>query len=80
MESAFARLATARAALASRQDQAAALDRAAARAGKAFAVGEISRDQLRAAEAVRLDGVDAVRDAQVEVARAVLGCHRALGG
>lgn len=80
VESAFARLATARAALASRQDQAAALDRAAARAGKAYAVGEISRDQLRAAQAVALDGVDAVRDAQVEVARAVLGCHRALGG
>lgn len=80
VESAFARLASARAALASRQAQAAALARAAERAGRAFKVGEISRDQLRAAEAVRLDGVDAVRDAQVELARAVLGCHRALGG
>lgn len=80
VESAFAHLATARAALAAREAQAAALARAAERAGKAFKVGEISRDQLRAAQAVRLDGVDAVRDAQVEVARAVLGCHRTLGG
>ena len=80
VESAFARLAAARSALTARQSQAAALARAAERAGKAFGVGEISRDQLRAAQAVRIDGVDAVRDAEVEVARAVLACHRALGG
>ncbi|WP_225205457.1 efflux transporter outer membrane subunit [Novosphingobium huizhouense] len=80
VESAFARLATARAALDARQEQAAALARAADRAGKAYKVGEISRDQLRSAEAVQIDGIDAVRDAQVEVARAVLACHRALGG
>lgn len=80
VESAFTRLAAARASLIERQAQEAALARAAERAGKAFAVGEISRDQLRGIEAARLDGSDAVLDARVEVARAVLGCHRALGG
>ncbi|MCW1383131.1 TolC family protein [Novosphingobium sp. KCTC 2891] len=80
VESAFIQLAAARSALVQRQAQEAALARAATRAAAAFRVGEISRDQLRAVETVRLDGADAVLDARLDAARAVLACHRALGG
>lgn len=80
VENAFARLLAERAELEQRLAAQAALVRAEGSARAAFADGEISRDRLREAELARLDGDDAVNAARTALARAMLGCHRALGG
>jgi NodT family efflux transporter outer membrane factor (OMF) lipoprotein len=80
VESAFSTLAAHRANLAARIDGQAAQSRSLAAARAAFAAGEISRDRLRESELALLDAEDAVTAARVDLARAVLACHRALGG
>ena len=80
VESSFTTLGAARSALAQREMQRDALARAAKRAKASFGAGEISRDALREAELSLMDGDDAVTAAKVDLARAVLNCHRALGG
>ncbi|MEI9849649.1 MAG: efflux transporter outer membrane subunit [Sphingomonas sp.] len=80
VESGFTDLAGARAGLDRRQAQRDALAQAYGRARASFRSGEISRDTLRGAELAMLDGEDALAAARVALARALLACHRALGG
>jgi NodT family efflux transporter outer membrane factor (OMF) lipoprotein len=80
VESSFVRLAAEQAALDQRLLGQTAMIRAEQSAKAAFHAGEISRDALHVAEIARLEADDGVTASRTALARAILACHRALGG
>lgn len=80
VESAFAALAGRREALRAQDERLEATTRALHRAEAALRVGEISQDQLRGSVLAQVEAQAQAADARAALARAIVACHRALGG